>query len=403
MKRLLYCCLILLACCLSNCGENTAATEEPVEELSWEKIVERSKGQTVRMMMWQGDALINRYMQDYVRPNLKEKYDVDLQISSGQGNQIVQLLLSELESGQNKSALDLVWINGETFYQLRQMEALYGPFLERLPHIEYVNLDNPFIGKDFQQNIEGYECPWGNVQMCLIYDSSKVQRPPQTRVELLSWVEAHPGKFSFDNHFTGLTFLKTVLIDIAGGPKKLAGAFSEAKYQRYSEELWRYLDKLRPHLWRAGEVFPENVAAMHQLFANGELWFSMSNNDAEVDNKVLQGVFPEAAQAYVMQIGSIQNSHYLGIPKRSGHKAAAMVVCNFLLSPEAQYKKQQPEIWGDGTVLDTRRLPLEWQQRFVEIPRRMHAPPREQLKKRALPELAPEYMLRLAKDFRSWQ
>lgn len=402
MRYLLYSCLLIIAG-LSSCGDVLTEEDSALAYASWESIVQKSKGQSLRMMMWQGDPLINRYMQDYVRPNLKEKYDIDLQISSGQGNQIVQLLLSELESGRNESALDVIWINGETFYQLREIHALYGPFLERLPHIQYVDLDNPFIGKDFQQPINGYECPWGNVQMCLIYDSSHVEQPPQTRAELLQWVKAHPGKFSFDNHFTGLTFLKTLLIDVAGGPKQLTGPFDEAKYQRYSEELWRYLDQLRPHLWRSGEVFPENVAAMHQLFANGELWFSMSNNDTEVDNKVLQGVFPRTARAYVMKIGSIQNSHYLGIPKYAQHKAAAMVLCNFLLSPEAQYKKQQPKVWGDGTVLKIERLPEDWQQRFANIPGRVHAPPRQMLNKRALPELAPEYMLHLAEDFRNWQ
>jgi hypothetical protein len=38
-------------------------------------------------------------------------------------------------------------------------------------------------------------------------------------------------------------------------------------------------------------VFPENVAQVHQLFSNGELWFTMSNNDAEVDSKIAEGLF----------------------------------------------------------------------------------------------------------------
>jgi putative spermidine/putrescine transport system substrate-binding protein len=37
-----------------------------------------------------------------------------------------------------------------------------------------------------------------------------------------------------------------------------------------------------------GTVFPENVAQVHQLFSNGELWFTMSNNDAEVVDKIAE-------------------------------------------------------------------------------------------------------------------
>lgn len=394
---------LLLLLLFGACQEPSSSTTSHIDQMPWASLVQQSQGQSVRMMMWQGDPLINQYMQSYVKPELKKRFGIELLLSSGQGNQLVQLLLSELEAGKAQSALDLVWINGETFYQLRQLDALYGPFLEKLPNIQYIDLENPFIGKDFQQPINGYECPWGNVQMCLIYDSTRVQQPPQNRAELLDWAKQHPGRFSIDNHFTGLTFLKVLLMDIAGGPEVLSGAFEEEKYTKYSAQLWAYLDELRPYLWREGAVFPENVAAMHQLFANGELWFSMSNNDAEVDNKVAQGVFPATARAYVMDIGSIQNSHYLGIPKHSGHKAAALVVCNFLLSPEAQYRKQQPAVWGDGTVLDLERLPAEWQQRFAAIPARVHAPPRKKIQERALPELAPEYMLRLAEDFRQWR
>jgi hypothetical protein len=57
----------------------------------------------------------------------------------------------------------MTWINGETFYQLRQIDALYGPFVEALPNRRYLDLDNRFIHTDFQQPIDGYEAPWGNV------------------------------------------------------------------------------------------------------------------------------------------------------------------------------------------------------------------------------------------------
>lgn len=384
---------------LSSCQKQETKHSLDLSELSWDEIIEQGKSQEINMMMWKGDPKINAYMQDVVKPLVKEKYNVKLNIISGQGNVLVQSLMNEIQADANQSELDMLWINGETFYQLRQIDALFGPWTEKLPNAKYIDFKNPFIGKDFQQDINGYEMPWGNVQMTLIYNKDEVKNPPQTRVELLSFVKKHPGKFTFDNHFTGLTFMKSLLIDIAGR-KTLSGDFDEEKYKKYSAELFSYLKKLKPFLWRKGEVFPEDVAQMHQLFATGELWFTMSNNDAEVDNKISEGLFSKNARAYVPDFGSIQNSHYLGIPKKSAHKLSAMLVVNEMISPKLQFQKMQTEVWGDGSVLNIDKLPEDMQKKWKSKSQRQYAPPRAEIQKNALQELAPEYMIRLADDFR---
>jgi putative spermidine/putrescine transport system substrate-binding protein len=393
---------LLLALFAWSCGTEEAP-EQPtvrVETLPWDTIEAMAQGTEVQLMMWSGDPMINDYMQSYVIPTLKKRYDLDLKIASGQGNIIVQTLMAEMQAGKQQSELDMMWINGETFYQLRQIDGLYGPWTKAIPNSRYIDFSNHFIGMDFQQPVDGYECPWGNVQMALIYDSLQVETPPQTREALKAFVQEHPGRFTFDMHFTGLTFLKALLIDIAGGQDVLAGDFDEEKYERYSAQLWTYLKELQPYLWREGKTFPEAVAPMHQLFASGELWFTMSNNDCEVDNKILQGVFPVSARAYVPEMGTIQNTHYMGIASRAGNVAGAMVVANFLISPEAQWKKMDPTVWGDGTVLNVPNLPRFWYNRFSDLPNRMYAPNRSDIQDRALMELAPEYMIRLAEDFR---
>ncbi len=393
--------LLLVGLLIQACGESRPVKEQDPRELPWEAVMEAARGKRVDMMMWTGDPLINAYMKDFVEPVLRDSFDIELAIASGQGNTIVQVLMTEIQAGNAASELDLVWINGETFYQLRQIDALWGPWTQDLPHAEYIDFDNPFIGLDFQQPVDGYECPWGNVQMAIIYDSEKVPDPPSNPEELAEFLAAHPGKFTIDTQFTGLTFLKSLLIHFAGGPEELHGSFDSEKYERYSARLWEYLRYIRPYLWKAGQTFPEGVAPMHQMFANGELWFTMSNNDAEVDNKIAQGLFPESARAYIWEAGTIQNTHYLGIPKLADDKAAAMVVADFLISPRAQLKKQDPRVWGDGTVLDTGSLPEAWREKFVDLPDRRFAPDRVKMQERALMELAPEYMIRLAEDFRN--
>jgi len=374
---------------------------EDLTKRSWREIERLARGQTVTWMMWQGDPLINRYVQGFVVPRLKRDYGVTLRTVSGQGSTIVTALMTEKEAGKGSSAVDMVWINGETFYQLRQIDVLGKGLTDSLPNAQLIDFTNPFVRYDFQQEIQGLECPWGNVQLCLIYDSRRVTAPPRTRVALEAWVRGHPGRFTLDTAFTGMTFLKSLLIEIAGGPESLEGPFDEERYKIASAGLWEYLNRIKPFFWRRGETFPSSVAQLHQLFASGEVDFTMSNNDGEVDNKVLQGLFPDTARSFVLDAGTIQNSHYLGLVRRAPSSAGALVTINFLISPEAQYEKLKPSVWGDGTVLAVDRLPSEWRERFENVPERRYAPRRAEIQPKALRELDPQYMIRLYEGFRS--
>lgn len=383
---------------LAACGSSAPHVEPNWLEKPWSDIEAAAKGSTVRLMMWQGDPQINAYMHDWLAPALEKKYGVHLDISSGQGNELVKLLLSEKEAGRQQSSIDLCWINGETFFQLREIQALYGPFIEKLPNAQFIDLQNPFIGQDFQQPVNGYECPWGNVQLALIYDSLRTPVPPRTLEALAAYCAAHPGKFTIPYHFTGITLLKSWLIGLSGDKNTLNGPFDEAKYQALSQKLWDYLRANKANFWRKGATYPESVAAMHQMFANGELDFTMSNNDNEADNKILQHVLPGSSKSFVFESGTIQNSHYMGIPAHATNVAGALVALNFMISPEAQYQKMQPGVWGDGTVLDSKRLPEPWKTQFEQLPARL----RGAIQPYALQEPAPEYMIRLFADFKKY-
>lgn len=409
LKNLIvYFYVLALTLLVAACGTGSTTTSSYQQSkdstsytnTNWSTIVQQAKGSTVNLMMWQGDPYINRYINSYITPMLKEQHDINLNVLSGQGSQVVSLLMKEQEAQKKSSEIDMMWINGETFFQLRQIDALFGPFTQLLPNSQYINFDNPFIGIDFQQPIDGMECPWGNVQLAIIYDSQQISQPPTTLQALSEYVQQHPGTFTIGNDFTGMTLLKSWLIAIAGGSESLQGDFNEAKYQQYSQQLWNYINKNKQYWWRDGKAFPESIASMHQMFANGELHFTMSNNDGEVDNKILLGTFPKTARAYVFDTGTIQNSHYMGIAKQAPNKAGAMVVINTLISPEAQWHKLQPDVWGDGTVLNINKLPQEWQDKFNNIPTRKYAPKRSDIQSKALMELAPEYMIRLFQDFR---
>lgn len=45
-----------------------------------------------------------------------------------------------------------------------------------------------------------------------------------------------------------------------------------------------------------------------------------------------------------------------------------MVFANFLMSPEAQARKANPDIWGDPTVLSMSKLSMDDRKRFDSLP-----------------------------------
>ncbi len=385
---------------MASCSPANEHAGQNADWESWDEVVTAARGATLDIGMWRGDPYINAFMGDVVSSRLKKDFDIDVRFISSRGSELVSALITELEAGSSESAFDMVWINGETFFQLRQIDALFGPFTHLLPHIDLVDFEDPLIAFDFQQPIGGYEAPWGTVQFILIYDTLRVGSPPLTTGDLAKWVQNNPGRFTFDASFTGMTFLKSLLMEFADSPEALQGPFNEARYDAAASRLWGYLLELKPHLWKGGRSFPAGVAQLHHLFAGGEIDFTMSNNDGEVDNKVLQGVFPPSTRGYVPAFGSIRNTHYWGIVRHARDKAAALVAVNFLLSPEAQLLKLRPEIWGDGTVLDPEKLAPDDRDALAAASLRRHVPPATDLRRRARMELAPEYMIRLYADFR---
>ncbi|HET8625432.1 MAG TPA: ABC transporter substrate-binding protein [Gemmatimonadales bacterium] len=380
------------------CGGRANPPADP-KALPWDQVDALAQGTTVIWRMWRGDPSINAYVDGWIAPRLLARHGITLRAVEGQGPEIVNQLLVERDARARGSA-DLIWINGETFHNLREAQLLYGPWAQRLPNVVYVDSTAPTIQRDFEQPTAGYESPWGAVQFALIYDSLRIPRPPGTVAELARWIRAHPGRFTHDQGFTGVAFLKILLYALNGGVETFQGGFDESRYRRGSERVWAWLDSLRPALWRGGSAYPPGVAELHRLFANREVDFSMSMNQNEVVTKVRQGILPPASRALLLRDGTIANSHYLGIPANAPNPAGAMVVANFLLSPEAQLEKLKPEVWADGSVLAVERLPPEWATRFHGATA-AGALSSDSLAKYARPEVAPEYHERLAADWRT--
>ncbi len=402
------CLSVLLAACGTGGADNREAGADANEDvaelvaLPWDSVLARARGTTVTWRKWRGDPAINAYVDGWLAPRLLERYDVRLEAVDAQGPEIVNQLVLEREAGRGRGSASLLWINGETFASLRSESLLSGPWSGVLPNAEFIDSASPIVSRDFEQDPQGFESPWGTVQFALIYDTVRTPSPPRTVGELSRWIRDNPGRFTHDQGFTGITFLKMLMYARGGGVQAFSGGFTENRYVSGRSALFAMLDSLHKSFWRIGDTYPPDVAAMHRLFANAEIDISMSNNQNDVVNKIRRGELPETARAFVLRDGTIANTHFVGIPFNAPNPAGAMVVANMLLSPEAQFEKQQPDVWADGTVLNVTRLPAPWAERFATLGADPRAIPRDTLSRYAVPEVAPAYHERLSSDWRAW-
>jgi putative spermidine/putrescine transport system substrate-binding protein len=367
----------------------------------WDSVLARARGTTVTWLMWRGDPSINAYVDEWVTPRLRTRFGISLITIDAQGPAVLNALVVEREAGRAFGTADLVWINGETFHNLRRERLLYGPWAGRQPAAALVDSASPVIARDFGEFPLGYESPWGRVEFAFIYDSARLRDPPRTLDALAEWVRAHPGEFTYDQDFTGLAFVKALMYHLGGGVRAFDGPFDSARYVAASARVWRWLDRLRPALWRRGEAYPHGVAELEQMFANREVEFAMSYNENEVVSKARQTVIPPTSRAFVMRDGALANAHFLGIPFNAPNPAGAMVVADFLLSPEAQLEKLHPDVWGDGTVLARSKLPASWMAQFTVVGSDPRQIPRDPLDRYAVPEVNPRYGELLQADWRT--
>lgn len=392
--------LAALGALTTACSATDTGVRPDLGTIAWDSLEARARGTTVVWRMWRGDPSINAYVDGFVARRVAEEHGITLRAVDGQGPEIVNQLVTEREAGARGTA-DLLWINGETFGNLRTEDLLFGPWAQRLPNAQYVDSASAIIMRDFEQDPAGFESPWGTVQFALIHDLERVAVPPATFAELADWIRAHPGRFTHDQSFAGVTFLKMLMYALNGGVDTFRGGFDAATYAQASERVFAWLEDLRPHFWRAGAAYPAGVAELHRLYANGEIDFTMSNNQHEAITKIRQGLLPATSRPFLLRDGTIANAHYTGIPANAPNPWGAMVVANFLLSPEAQFEKARPDVWADGTVLDTDAVPEPWRSRFAELQADPRALPPDTLARYAVPEVSPAYHERLLSDWRT--
>lgn len=328
----------------------------------WSAVVKAAKGQTVFFNAWAGSDTINAYIQ-WAGDQLKAEYGVKLEhVKITDAADVVKRVRTEKAAGRGArgGTVDLMWINGENFANMKKEALLFGPFTQRLPNWALVDTKGkPTTLQDFSVPTDGLESPWGMAQLTFFADSHRLQALPQNSADLLNLARQHPGRLTYPRPpaFHGTTFIKQVLLETAPDRKALYQAATPAALDKQTRKLWDYLAELHPLLWRKGEQFPESASDIRNLVSAGELLLGLTFNPNDAANEIAAGRMAPSTVSWQFKGGSIGNTHFVAIPYNAPSPEAAQVVANFLLSPVAQARKADITLWGDPTVLDVAKVP----------------------------------------------
>ena len=341
----------------------TSGTAHAQALADWPQVLAKARGQTVYFNAWAGDEKTNAFIA-WSAGELKSRYGVTVShVRLKDTAEAVTRVIAEKAAGRSADGtVDLVWINGPNFLNMKQQGLLYGPVAAALPNFRWVDT----VGKrsniiDFTTPVEGYAVPWKLAQIVFVYDSARITNAadvPRSATELLDWARKHPGRLTHPkvSNFLGATFLKQALYELAPDTAVLQVPATDESFARITAPLWAWYDQLRPTLWRRGQQFPESGQAQRQLLNDGEIDITLSFNPAEAAVSVEGGQLPATVRTFTMRNGTIGNTSFVAIPYNAAHKEGAMVLANFLLEPATQARAQDIKEMGAVNVLDLARL-----------------------------------------------
>ena len=385
---------------LTACSDQPQTPAASVLDQDYAQLEEAARGSEVRWHMWGGSAQINQWVDTYVAGEMKKRFDMTVVRVPMDAPVFVNKLLTEKAAAKTTGTMDLLWINGENFKNARQAEVLLGPFADKLPHFQQY-CDPEKSAHDFGFPVDGYEAPYGRAQFVFEYDQARTPTPPLSLAALKDWIIANPGRFTYPEppDFSGSAFLRHVFYATTGGHQQYMNGFQADLYAQNAPLAFAWLEEVKPYLWQQGQTYPKDAAALDTLFARGEVDMGMSYHPAHAQMKILEKTYPDTVRTFVLSDGAIFNTHFTAIPFNAPNPAGAMVLANFLLSPEAQLSKFRPENWGDLPALEMDRLSDADRAAFAQVdlgPATLNA---ATLAAAAVPEIPSEYLEALEKDW----
>jgi putative spermidine/putrescine transport system substrate-binding protein len=215
--------------------------------------------------------------------------------------------------------------------------------------------------------VHGAAIPYRGSSVVLAYDSNNVPNPPRTLSALLSWIKAHPGKFTYNAPNTGgsgYSFAETVVDQFI--PAKVLTQMDQG-YAPELESYWKQgldaLHSLNQYVYQG--VYPNGNQAVLDLLAKGQIWVAPVWSDQSL-TALKTGQLP--ASVHLLQISNPSftgGAAYLGVPKSARNKVSVYKFVNYVLSPAAQ--TQIINVMSGFPAIPLKLMPKAIQNKFADV------------------------------------
>lgn len=209
--------------------------------------------------------------------------------------------------------------------------------------------------------------PYRASSVLLAYDSKTVTNPPKTLDDLLAWIKANPGKFTYnspESGGSGQSFVTTVL------DKTISKADREKMVANYDPDLeskwdagFATLASLNPSMYQHG-VYPNGNNQVLDLLSSGQISMAPVWSDQFITGQKNGQIPANIKYTQISDPSLTGGAAYLGIPNASKHQAGALKLAAWLLSPDAQVLVSN-EIAG-YPVINLDKLPSSVQDKFKD-------------------------------------
>ena len=199
----------------------------------------------------------------------------------------------------------------------------------------------PALANVSQAALKSYNnlaAPYRGSAVLLAYDSTKISSPPKTLADLLTWIKANPGKFTYNDPSTGGSgqyFVESVL---ESKMSQSDVAKMNAQYEPTMESTWdpgmQVLKSLTPDVYQ--KVYPKGNQAVLDLMAKNEIEMAPVWSDMFLSAQATNQLSSNWKVTQITQPTFSGGPAYLAIIKNTPHLQAAEAFVNWVLQPAQQ-------------------------------------------------------------------
>jgi putative spermidine/putrescine transport system substrate-binding protein len=238
--------------------------------------------------------------------------------------------------------------------------------------------------------VKGAAIPYRGSSVVLAYNSDKVKTAPKTLGDLLAWIKANPGKFTYNSPNTGgsgYSFAETVVDSLLS--TQLLKQMDQG-YDPSLESNWKagldQLHGLNKYMYGNG-VYPNGNAAVLQLLGQGQIWVAPVWSDQSLTALKTGQLGPNIKLTQIASPSFTGGAAYLAVPKTAKHKKVLYKFVNFILSPAAQ--QMIVDVMAGFPAIDIKYMGDSIRQKFNDV---------------SANTLRPTFQTKMGNDFKAaWQ